>query len=667
MVLRASTLLCLFLLEKFLTSSVVIAQPSRSPLNPQDFVTLQWDGRIIAKPGERPWEVIGGRGTLSISLDLHEMKQQWQVDTAGSLSMRGHVRNATGGERVIEVPGYSMVGEQETVFDLDMYSARGLVDTLFQGSSFAHRILGYNEEAQLARTLAEIDVYDERIRQYLQYLEMSEAALRGIYTQTLGFTLTYDQIRDGARALEEAERQLGDFEADLRSARAVESMHFIESLETDAATLRGYLGMINALPNRPHLEILGGIIGKGGDVISSTAVDIENSLNQLNGPGLTDADRARIKARFVHIAKLLQELERDLFYKYRDVGTDRRKSLEEAPQYRRHMPKGPTGGPFEIPQLEYTLERVSCASSNTMYEETCQRRLNLMTPEMPPLLVDDYVRQRVESIRAMVQQIAGTGRYPEVEGEIERKFRKQIEPLTREPAQLEAARDTLIKRFVEDCACTAAKKAFVALPENAEKITRNNEAVRVLLMIDAIGALIDRIRPTSISLDELSLKNGDQLAIIVSFIPRASDGSPPPPQLPYTFEVQPWGFSGIAPTVRDTLYVVKPDKGENFAVAPAVAILWNFYGGGPRVKTFWRTVAPGVGFTTTFLNFDKDDTTIEFGIGPSFTAFNNILHLSFGWNLSARASNASGASRAYFSVGVSLTEIEQRLTKPKSE
>jgi hypothetical protein len=499
-----------------------------------------------------------------------------------------------------------MVGEQETVFDLDMYSARGLVDTLFQGSSFAHRILGYHQEAQLAGTLAEIGVYNERIRQYLQYLEMSEAALRGIYTQTLGFTLTYEQIREGARALEEAERQLGDLQADLASARDVESTRFIELLQTDAGTLRAYLGMINALPNRPHLEILGGIIGKGSDVISSTAVDIDDSLNQLNGPSLTDADRASIKARFVHIAELLQVLERDLFYKYRDVGTDRRKSLEEAPQYRRHMPKGPTGGLFEIPQLEYIPDKVSCAPSNTMYEETCRRRLNLMTPEIPALLVDDYVRQRVESIRAMVQQIAGAGRYPEVEGEIERKFRKQIEPLTREPAQLEAARDTLIKRFVEDCACAAAKKAFVYLPENAEKITRNNEAVRVLLMIDAIGALIDRIRPTSIGLDQLSLKRGDQIAILVSFIPRAQRR--PSPQFP---------TGGSAPGLQR----YRPDR-PRYALRrnPAGRELRRRPGRGRplellrrrKAKTFWRTIAPGVGFTTAFLNFDKDDTTIEF-------------------------------------------------------
>jgi hypothetical protein len=595
------------------------------------------------------------------------MKDAWQVDTAGSLSIRGHVRNVTGGERTIEVPGYSMVGEQETVFNLDMYSARGLVDTLFQGSSFAHRILGYHKEAQLARTLAEIDVHNARIRQYLQYLEMSEAALRGIYTQTLGFTLTYEQIREAARALEEAERQLGDFEADLASARDVESTRFIELLQTDAATLRAYLQMINALPNRPHLEILGGIIGKGGDVISSTAVDIDDSLNQMSEPSLTDADRAHIKARFVHVAELLRELERDLFYKYRTVGTDRRKTLEEAPQYHGHMPKGPTGGVFEIPQLEYILDSVPSTELNTdAFVETCRRRLNLITPTIPALLVDDLVKQRVESIRAMVQQIADAGRYPEVQRDIERKFKEQIEPLTREPAQLEAARDTLIKRFVEDCASAVATKAFLDRPDNAQKITLNNEAVRVLLMIDAIGALIDRIRPTSIGLDQLSLKRGDQVAILVSFIPRASDGSPPPPQRPYTFEVQPWGFSGIAPTVRDTLYVVKPGKGENFAVAPAVAILWNFYGEGQKVNTFWRTVAPGIGFTTTFLNFDEDDTTIEFGIGPSFTAFDNILHLSFGWNLSAKASNASGASRAYFGVGVSLTEVVDRL-KPKGE
>ena len=624
MISRVLSLMIVLFLGRNLTLPNAIAQSREaSPLDPQNFVTLKWTDRVIAAPRQVPWEVIGRRGTLSIAFDLIAMKRAWEVDTQGSLSIRGHVTNLTGGERKIEVPGYSMIGEQETVFDLDMNSARALVNKLFQGSSFAHRILRYHANAELARTVAEIAAYNSQIRRYLQYLESSEAALRGIYTQALGFTLTYAQLKEAARAIEEAESQLGSLEAELAAARTVEVEYFISRLESDRATLEAYLAEIHDLSNRPYMEILGGIIGKDGQLIRATAVDIAQSLAELNDPNVTDAGRARIKARLIHVAKLLQKLERDQFYKYRHVGPQRRRELEDTPQYQRHMPATAGGGLYEVSMLEYvpdTLRENGVGlddESMVTVRAQCKEQLP-PSPQVSDTLVEIYVNRRIESIRAMVRQIADTGRHAELERDIARKFREQIEPLATKPTELEAAREALTLRFTKGCEAAKATERLVASREIAERITINNEALRVILMIDTIHALIDRIRPTNVSLDELSLKQGDRVVISVSFIPGASDDSPPPPQLAYTFDVQPWGFSGIVPTVRDTLYVVKPSKGENFSVAPAVAAVWNFYGGGSKVKTFWRTFAPGFGFTTTFLNFDQDDATIEFGIGPLF-------------------------------------------------
>ena len=672
-----------FTISMLLLAGLAPAQDSKSetsPLDPSRYVTLTWNKKPIASPTMDPWQVIGRRGTLGISFDLEEMKGAWDIETAGSLTIRGHVRNRTGGERNIEVPGYSMVGEKETTFDLDMNSARGLVDQLFQGSSFAHRIEIYEEQATQHHMLAQIQVYDHRIRQYLQYLEESEAALRAVYGQSLNFTLTEQHIRDAAALIRNAEERLGDFEAELAATHVAGTDRFFQLLARDIPAIRGYLDELDSLENRPYVEILGGMIGRGGKVIRATVTDLKQIIDELDNAALTDDGRQSIRERLVHLAGILIGLERGKFYFYTTAGAEYTRRLTEAPQYQRYMPTGAGGmGPVKPSELKYVLDEWDALPDSEKADRAaaqmgaCRPRLPKMQPNVSDTAVTRFVEERVSVIKVLIESITGNRNYGAVNERlgIENKFAGQLAPRLEHPRQLAAARDELNAEFLGRCTIAGAQLAYFEQADVARRIGLNNEALRVLLMIDAIHVLIDRIVPTYVSLDEISLNQLDQLAISVSFIPRSPDvlndpDTPPPqvvppPQRIYTFDAVSWGFSGPLPTVRDTLYFVEPRNGENYAVAPAVAAVWNYYGHGTQTKTFWRSFAPGFGFTTTFLNFDQDDTTIEFGLGPAFTFFNNILHVSVGWNLSAKATNESGSSRGYFAIGVSLTEVTKRL------
>lgn len=113
-----------------------------------------------------------------------------------------------------------------------------------------------------------------------------------------------------------------------------------------------------------------------------------------------------------------------------------------------------------------------------------------------------------------------------------------------------------------------------------------------------------------------------------------------------------------------------------------MSVLWNFYGDARKTGSAWRTVAPGFGFTMTLLDFDEDDdmdgmgdmddmdgmlamssddggdgNDLEIGLGLTASFFDNLLSVTYGWNLMAE----QNGSRNYWAIGVSLSEALDKL------
>jgi len=201
--------------------------------------------------------------------------------------------------------------------------------------------------------------------------------------------------------------------------------------------------------------------------------------------------------------------------------------------------------------------------------------------------------------------------------------------------------------------------------------------------------------PGYVSLDVARAKDTDKLTIKVES--RSSDVEGP--GIPALFEVSVKRFGakihlgdtfmfvkrlGLTeedknppdPTPADTTDPLPPGLKEvNFAPSPGftLGVTW-FQRGDSAGAKFLRALAPTFGVNVSFMNFDDPGfdlatgrftntkgTDVEVGAGPIMSLFNNKLHFTYGWNLTAER------RRTYFGVGFSFLNIADILkTRLKS-
>jgi hypothetical protein len=106
----------------------------------------------------------------------------------------------------------------------------------------------------------------------------------------------------------------------------------------------------------------------------------------------------------------------------------------------------------------------------------------------------------------------------------------------------------------------------------------------------------------------------------------------------------------------------------NFGPAPGVTYLASFL---PRRNGFLRLLRPGIGLNVSFMDWDDsafdpasgmfpqgtDSNDIEVGMGLQLSFFNNVLQVTYGWNLQAEQ------DREYFGVGLSFVNLTQSLRR----
>ena len=213
--------------------------------------------------------------------------------------------------------------------------------------------------------------------------------------------------------------------------------------------------------------------------------------------------------------------------------------------------------------------------------------------------------------------------------------------------------------------------------EKRKKLDAITDGLQAILAREVIDDLIDKISPTVVDLSSLGLERFDTLRLQVSLLPHEGAASEPiPAQQTFAFSIQPRGWHAPTPKVKDNAVVLVRGKGGEFNPGSGVMAVWNYYGSEKRPGHRMRTFAPGIGFSTTILDFDgsddeadsdamemamddSDDESIELGLGVTLTLFDNLLSLTWGRNLMAQ----QNGSHEFLAVGISVQEVIDKFGK----
>lgn len=642
--------LVLLVATVFSPAAVFADDHPSSPLDPALYLRLEWKGHPLHQPG---WEVIGRRGTLNIDFDREEMKQRWRFDSQGALSIRGYVVTEDG-KRPFEIPGYSVIGKDLQVRQLDLSVGFKLVAQLIQGSRLAHRINEFNEEAEMAGLRAEAAALAALLAAEDEVIETTERELERIYLQALRFRLTDQDVLHSAANLAAARSRRSNVQSAAAAGVEAELTSFFQSIATQRATLDAWLEILLAEENAPYLSVLGQIADRDPDLIVANAKEIQELFDKtLEKEDLTQAGRQAVKRRLVKVATILIEIENDIFTRYKRSSSTMRRELQNAPQLDGSLPAG-----FGFDDIVFIDDAIAQEAAKVTNDD-CPA-MQVPAPGGPDQKeVDRRTQERVDGIRALIMDLTGSDRFKTVEANLRAEFRRQVESWLqarhRLAVQLAAKEGQVDGKRVEFCALTKARE------ELNERLKVQSEFIKLVLMTDVTHGLIDGIVPTVVSLDGLDLQRGDRLELVASLLP-GSAGSPPPPQFTASYLVTDWGWGGPKPAVKDTLTFVRPkDGGGNYAPRPGAAAVWNWSGTSPKRNSFLRTLSPGFGIEVTFLNADDDDETIEVGLGVTMTLFNDLLHLTYGQNLQQRYELDDGdEARDYYGIGVSLLKVLEK-------
>lgn len=636
-----------------LTAAGALADSAPNPLDPRQYLSVEWGGHDVVKicdsdPCPPPYEVIGSRGQLKIDFSRERMKELWTFGTSGSLSVLGYVVPPGVGKdrRAIEIPGYSVIGKPLMTQPLDLARASELVSQLGQGPILARTFLLAEAKAKLAALEQKRSAFQDLIEAEEELLRITETALRRVYTEALNFRLSADHLKQAASDIQAAERVLLSKPQPETAARAANLATFFAEVADEKTTVDAWLEEVLRDENRPYLPILAQIIGRNEEVIRKVATDVRDLIAQA-GMGLDEATLLATQRRIVSLAETLMVLQEQIYLRYRSINQETLAKMQATPQYRARKLEG-----FDPRGLE---------SPGTVLEACMPPPIPFpgVSPDERDIdaIALEKAQDRLDSIETLLRWITADSRWGAVSDKALANFKAQIkkalqktEDLRAKKAELDLPiwmlRDELRRRAAawEDKTCR-------------DKVLADKEGIDLLLKLDILHALIDKIRPITLSLQGLDLDEGDRLAIVVSFIP----GEPPPPQITVDFQIAPWGWRGPKPRVKDIFAFVQADEpGEDFAPSPGVTALWNFYGKSPNRKSKLRTLAPGIGVGALFLNFDGDESSIEMGLGVTLSFFDDLVYLTYGYNLQEKTLTAG--NREFFGIGLSLAQVVQKFS-----
>lgn len=629
-------------------------------LEPRRYVSLEWARKhkdtvhtILEicppppgslRPCRPPWEVIGTTGNLRVKFDRARMKQDFELDSRGAVAIWGYLTRPEGEPLPIEIPGYSQFGEKLTVVDMDLSAASNLVTQMLQGAELAARIQAWAAEAKLADLLAQQKAYENLAAIELEVLAETKRALLRIYEQCLRWGLESRDISEAAAALAKAEARRDAAPKPAAAGQAAAIATFFGHVTSQKVSFQTWLDELLGPETAPYLGIVAGLVDKSEGVIRANAAEVQDLVTKIEAGSLDPAGQAAAMHRLIEVAEIVRALGDDLILRHRNLNRDRIAALETWPQLAAGRPAG-----FDFGDIRSTKDIVA----------ECIHAVPPPSPTEPEGLRAGEAGKRagewLEQLRALLYDITREARYRQVSQKARESFEKQILVFLDEHD-----RNVRAAKSVENALALA--KHEVGLTADAfedeacmNKLKTQRDFIKVVLMVEVLDHLIRSIPDVTLPLKKLGLEVGDQLAIVVSLLPRASLDKPPPEQFRTDFHVSNYGWQGAKwRKVKGQVMFVRAEKDTNYAPRAGVAALWNFHGKSPKRKAPLRALAPGVGIGAIFLDFDDDEASVEVGLGLTVTLFQDLLHLTYGYNLQAETGDGG---RNYFGIGLSLTDL----------
>lgn len=649
------------------------------------------DELVFTEPCRQSWEVIGVRDELVIDFARDRIKQNWGFQTRGELTLRGVVTPAGDNpERHFEIPGYAVIGEKTQPPPLDLSRASKLYSQLQQGALFAQRFATAAKQAELAALEAQTVALAQLIAAQENLLRVTEIALRRVYNAAFDFRLSAKHLKDAAQEIRDAEAALGALRSPEQAAREARLGKFFSEMEIQRPEVMAWLDSLLDAGNEAYLPLLGEVVGRDADVIRAAAEDIKAKYAAAS-IGNQKALAAAM-AQILDKARLLTLMQEAIYLKYKQLSPEVLAEMQATYQYRQLAPAGFRPEDLEVPRVLLTsaaclpgccqVSADRCASPVTEAQcmglggvsfhlgGTCRTdsgRCGVLQPPRPDAADVETealrrAQERLEAIATMLRELTGPGQ--RIPARVSRKaldsFTDQIRTALQKIEDLKQQKAELagpIARLRQEL-----ELGRLAIDNCMETLLQQKTGLEALIMLDFYRKLIDEIRPVTLSVARLDLDKGDRVSIQVSLTPDFTG------QATFDFVAAPWGWRAPLPRVKDVItFVDSPDPGSSFAPRPAVSALWNFYGKSPKLKSKWRTIAPGFGITAAFLDFNNDQA-IEVGLGLTVSVFDDLIHFTYGYNLQEEfelevaPGELVGRGREFFGLGVSLSKVVQQVT-----
>jgi hypothetical protein len=639
---------------------------SWSVLDPSSFVRLTLDTRhrpLYARGMRVSKPFVPLHGVLKIDFDRQWMRDHWDEGTHASISITGSILGADGATRAVEIPEYSVIGQQQKTASLDVAAAVTVVQLIQQGGRFAHRVQDFAAQARIASLKSQRSAVDRQLAATDAALRRTLDALAHVYALAASNNLIPSDVEAAAAEIQAAEHDLAGLGTALQAARDSEAPAFFLLMESQVTSINQWLLDLTATQNAPLLEVIGRIVGRSPDVLSANAKDFVEAIKQVQAGGLTTDAQTALEGRLKVVAGEIIDLERGLFQYYRQLPDSTLSKLRQRPQVGSEWPDA-----VDPSHLLYFADALERAVDSALAHHPCTRDTAGSTGP------DSLDMQTADALRAFIQ-VVGQQSGPRNLGPAGARLREDVRERLAAREQLKKQRLDIAAAYCVDSTRASLTESIWAARDDA--YAANNEAVVLFLRSQILDRLIDRVEPTYINLSTLGLQAGDHLVIDVGTSPPRDSVAGTFGHRPWEFEAVKTGWSGILPTVTDGQFFARATGGaeHNFSLRSGVTTLWNYYGR----TTFMRTLAPGFGFAALFLQFGNQSSTsqdsihvsgsaLQFGIGPAISVFNNALQFTFGWNLQRAAvmTDATGktvaTSRTYFAIGVSVKEIVQKIT-----
>jgi hypothetical protein len=190
-------------------------------------------------------------------------------------------------------------------------------------------------------------------------------------------------------------------------------------------------------------------------------------------------------------------------------------------------------------------------------------------------------------------------------------------------------------------------KTYVAMTEIRDAAANINAKVNQVPVSNLVeGSLV---------LDELCQlrQSGDKISIQARLFNKDGEVIANPPDRTYKLRDLNWHIS-----TRGFLAFAHPEDSPNvttqqeYQAVPAIA--WYFKKDKPNNDTYNDLWSPGYGFTAMAMNFNDTDS-FELGLGVSVTFLNDLLHVSYGWNVQTQSE--------FYSIGINPLVFQKLFSK----